>query len=190
MQIVLRRLFFLCQVVYNKDAKGTQTEEKMANIYTESKQSYAQKAYERLCLTLQNMQWKFSRHDDRMEIVTNAIGKAMRIDLHFYVNSDRQLMYVKSPVHYKSDDAVGGKTILIGQAVNAANFSMLNGCFEYEEETGYLAYRMVIPFDGCELSEEVCRYLVLLTCQMVDKYNQAFADLYCDKISLQQFKQL
>ncbi len=162
----------------------------MANIYTESKQSHAQNAYEMLCSTLQNMQWKFSRHDDRMEIITNAIGKAMRIDLHFYVNGERQLMYVKSPVHYKGDDVWGNRAMLIGQAVNAANFAMLNGCFEYEEETGYLAYRMVIPFEGCRLSEEVCKYLVLLTCQMVDKYNQAFADLYSGKISLEQFKQL
>lgn len=158
----------------------------MNNIYDESKTGFAERNYQRLCKTLENMKWKFQRNDERREIVTSAIGEDLTIGLRFYVNAERQLMYVKSPMLYKIDENARD---VVGQAVNFANFSMLNGCFEYDENDGYLAFRMVIPFEKCELSEEICKYLVLLTCQMVDKYNDKFFSLSKGKTTLEQFKQ-
>lgn len=158
----------------------------MNNVYDESKTGFAERNYQRLCQTLEKMQWKFTRHDDRREIVTSAIGADLTIALRFYVNAERQLMYVKSPMPYQIAESARE---VVGKAVNMANFAMLNGCFEYDEAEGYLAFRMVIPFDRCELNEEICKYLILLTCQMVDKYNDKFFSLSKGEITLEQFKQ-
>ncbi len=161
-------------------------ENTMNNVYDESKNGFAERNYQRLCATLEKMQWKFKREDSRREIVTDAIGDGLTIALRFYVNAERQLMYVKSPMPYQIEQTARD---VVGQAVNIANYSMLNGCFEYDADRGYLAFRMVVPFDKCELSEEICKYLVLLTCQMVDKYNGKFFSLSKGEITLEQFKQ-
>lgn len=163
-----------------------QKEKNMNNVYDESKTGFAERNYQRLCKTLENMKWKFQRNDDRREIVTTAIGADLTIGLHFYVNAERQLMYVKSPLAYTISENARDAA---GKAVNFANYAMLNGCFEYDADSGYVAFRMVIPFEKCELSEEICRYFVLLTCQMVDKYNNKFFSLSKGEITLEQFKQ-
>lgn len=149
-------------------------------------QNQAEKIYSTICDVLQNvLHWNFRRDDEKMHIFTTAVGKDLSMPLHIIVSAQRKLAYVKSPMPF-SVAPVSRK--VVGRAVNVANFSMLNGCFEYNEDSGALAFRTVLPFDGCEISAEVCKYIILLSCQMTDKFNDKFLALSTGEIDLDGFK--
>lgn len=156
----------------------------MELVYSESKEQYAKNVYNTLCNTLDNMKWKYQRDDEQMMVNTTAIGEDLSIKLRIVVSAQRQVMYVKSPMPYNvpqmSRDAVG-------KALHIANFSMLNGCFEYDVDNGYVGFRMVVPFATSQISEEVCHYMIILTCQMVDKFNDKILSLAKGNMTLEEF---
>lgn len=145
----------------------------------------ARRTYTTLCTTLDNMKWTYQKDDDRMVINTSAVGEDLTIKLRIVVSEDRGLMYIKSPMPYKVPE---NAREVVGTAVNVANFSMLNGCFEYDKNDGYLAFRIVVPFDGSVISEQVCHYMIVLSCQMVDKFNDKFLAVAKGNMRLADFE--
>lgn len=146
----------------------------------------ARSTYNTLCHTLDNMKWTYDPDPENMIIRTSARGEDLSIKLRFVVSADRGVMYVKSPMPF---DIAENARELIGKAVNIANYSMLNGCFEYDYSDGYLAFRMVVPFENCIISEEVCHYMVSLTCNMVDRFNDKFLAVMKGVMTLDAFQE-
>ena len=144
----------------------------------------AQKVYSTLCTQLDNMKWKNSRYDLTRTISTTAVGKDLTVNLRFYVSEQRKLFYVKSPLPFIVPEATRD---VVGKALHIANFSMLNGCFEYNVDTGYVGFKILMPIEGCEVSLAACKYMILLTCQMVDKFNDKLLAVAKELMTLQQF---
>ncbi len=153
-------------------------------VYMENK-SDARKTYEMLCNTLDGIKWHYQRDDEHMVVTTSAVGEDLTIRLRIVVSEQRNLMYVKSPMPYKVPESARA---IVSSAVNVANYSMLNGCFEYDMRSGYLAFRAVVPFEGSIISDKVCKYLVMLACQMVDKFNDKFLSLAKGNMTLEEFE--
>lgn len=158
----------------------------MSAEYSELKQQQAQSAFETLCATLDDMKWKYNRDAANRVITTSAIGKDLTINLRMVVDEQRTLAYIKSPMPF---DIAENKREVIGKALHIANFSILNGCFEYDQERGKVGFKIVIPYFDCQLSKEVYRYAVMLTCQMVDRFNDKILDLANGKMTLQEFRE-
>ncbi len=157
----------------------------MATPVNDTKLQDATRVYNTLCSMLNNIKWSYERDDEKLTVKTSAIGNDLKIPLHIYVSTERQVMYVKSPMPFSvSQD----KRQLVGNAVHIANYSMLNGCFEYDISDGYVGFKIVVPFAQSIISEEVCHYMVMLTCSMVDKFNDKFLMLINGKMTLQEFK--
>ena len=154
--------------------------------YSELKQNFAQIAFDTLCRVLDNMKWKYNRDAANRTITTSAIGKDLTINLRMVVSEERRLMYIKSFMPF---DVPENKREVVGKALHGANYSILNGCFEYDQYAGKLGFRIVIPFFNSELSEEVYHYAVMLTCQMVDKFNDKILDLIEGKMTLEEFRE-
>ena len=153
---------------------------------TSTKERDARKTYETLCRTLDNMKWTYNPDHEKMVITTTARGDDLTIKLRFVVSEDRGVMYVKSPMPYEIPEL--GRDVT-GVAVNIANFSMLNGCFEFDRHEGYLGFKMVVPFENSVISEEVCHYMVVLTCRMVDKFNDKFLAVAKGNMRLADFEE-
>ena len=151
-----------------------------------SKEQDARRTFATLCKTLDNMKWTYEPDHDKLVITTSARGDDLTIKLRFVVSEDRGVMYVKSPMPYSIPE---NAREIIGVAVNIANFSMLNGCFEFDRNDGWLAFRMVIPFENCVISEEVCHYMVVLTCRMVDRFNDKFLAVAKGNMRLADFEE-
>ncbi len=132
---------------------------------------------------LDNIKWKYERDDKKRTVATTAVGRDLKINLRMVVSEDRQLMYVKSAMPFTVPQ---DRRDVVGKAVTYANFSMLNGCFEYDYDH-YLGYKIVVPFFDTVLSEKICHYMVMLTCQMVDKFNDKFLELIQGKMTLKDF---
>ena len=151
-----------------------------------TKAQEARAIFNTLCQTLDNMKWTYSPNPDKMVVRTGARGEDLPMDLFLVVDPDMRVMCVRSPMPYQIPQDTRD---VVGVAVNIANLSMLNGCFEYDRDHGHLLFRAVAPFHNCQLSQEVCRYMVTLTCSMVDRFNDKFLSVAKGNMTLAAFKE-
>ena len=149
-----------------------------------SKQNEAMSLYKTLCQTLDNMRWHYTKEEDKFIVRTSAVGKDLRMELFIKIDFERQVMYLKSPMPFKVPE---DKRELFAKAVVVANYTMLNGSFEYNIPDGYLAFKLVVPYMESILSERVCHYMIMISCQMTDKFNDKFKSLAEGAMSLDDF---
>ncbi len=123
-----------------------------------------------LCQTLDQMQWKYNKeeHEDRFAVFTSAVGNDLTIKLAIHIDVDRQVMYLKSPMPFAIPEEMRDT---MAKAFVMANWSMLNGSFEMDYSDGFSAFKLIVPYMSSLIGTEVCRYMILLSCNMVDKFN-------------------
>ena len=151
-----------------------------------SKEAEAKVMYNTLCQTLDNMRWQYSKEEDKLIIRTSAIGQDLSMKLFMKIDEDRQVMYLKSPMPF---DIPEDCREMMMKAVIMANYSMLNGSFEFDLSDGYLAFKMVIPYMESIVSEKVCDYMVKLSCNMTDKFNDKFKALVDGTMNITEFEE-
>ena len=150
-----------------------------------AKEMAANALYKTLCTTLDNMKWKYSKEEDKYIVRTSAVGDDLSMKLMMKIDAERQVMYLKSPMPFTIHENVRD---LMGKAILIANYSMLNGSFEFDFSDGYLAFKMVIPYMESIISEAVCKYMIVLSCSMTDKFNDKFQALSEGRMTLAEFE--
>ena len=149
-----------------------------------SKENEALALYKTLCQTLDNMRWHYTKEEDQFVVRATAIGNDLSMDLFMKIDAERQVMYLKSPMPFIVPAPLRDK---LATAVVMANFTMLNGSFEYDLSDGYLAFKMVVPYMESIVSERVCHYMIMVSCQMTDKFNDKFMALVDNTMTLAEF---
>ena len=150
-----------------------------------SKESEGKALFNTLCQTLDNMKWRYDKDEKDLVVRTSAVGKDLSMKLNMHVDSERQVMYLKSPMPFAVQENVRDT---VAKAAIIANYTMLNGSFEFDFDTGYLAFKMVIPYMESLISEKVCHYMVILSCNMTDKFNDKFQALSEGRLTLAEFE--
>lgn len=145
----------------------------------------AKSLFKTLCQTLDNMQWKYDVDDENLVIRTSAVGGDLSMRIMIKIDADRQVMYLKSPMPFEIPEH---RRDTIGKAILYANYSMLNGSFEFDFNDGYLAFKMVVPYMESIISEAVCKYMIVLSCSMTDRFNDKFQALTCGNMTLAEFE--
>lgn len=145
-----------------------------------------QKMFETLKQALDKMEWKYTPEDDKLIIRTSAVGDDLSMKLFMRVDADRSVMYLKSPMPFPIPEERRSE---VAMAVLIANYAMLNGSFEMDLSDGYLAFKVVVPFMESIISDEVCRYMIRLSCNMVDTFNDKFEALVKGEMTLREFKE-
>lgn len=151
----------------------------------ERKLNEAKIMYKTLCSTLDNMKWKYNKEEENLIVRTSAVGDDLEMKLYIKVDATRSVMYLKSsmPVtvpQNKIDDMM--------KAVIIANWAMLNGSFEMDRADGYTAFKVVIPFMESIISEKVCHYMIRMSCDMIDKFNDKFVALVENRMTVDEFE--
>lgn len=152
----------------------------------ERKLNEAKVVYSTLCSTLDNMKWNYNREEDKLIVRTSAVGDDLSMKLYIKVDADRSVMYLKSGMPFsvpkeKIDDMM--------QAVIVANWAMLNGSFEMDRSDGYTAFKVVIPFMESLISEKVCKYMIDMSCRMIDIFNDKFLAVVENRMTLAEFEE-
>lgn len=147
----------------------------------------AKALYDTLCQSLDKMQWRYEKATENGKFVvrTSAVGNDLNMKLIIRIDPERSVMYLKSPMPFSIPEDKRG---LVGLGIIIANFAMLNGSFEYDMTDGYLAFKLVVPFMDSIISEAVCSYMIRVSCNMIDKFNDKLLALSEGKISLDEFK--
>ena len=132
------------------------------------KLSEAKIVYNTLCSSLDNRKWNYNRDDEKLIVRTSAVGDDLTIKLYIKVDASRSVMFLKSPMPFEVTAQNKDQLML---AVTHANWSMLNGMFEMDLTEGYIGFKAVVPFMESIISEQLCKYLIDMSCRMVDTYN-------------------
>ena len=149
-----------------------------------SKENEALALYKTLCHTLDKMGWGYTKEEDKLIVHTIAVGNNLEMQLFIKVDTERQVMYLKSPMPFDVPVLAREKMV---KAVVMANYSMLNGSFEFSMTDGYLAFKIVLPYMDSILSEKVCHYMIMISCEMTDKFNDKFKALVDNTMTLSEF---
>ncbi len=149
----------------------------------------ARVVFNTVCSTLDAMEWKYNReqNDEGYNIFTSAKGEGVLIRLGIHVATERQLMYIKSPLSFTVP--VERRTDM-AKALTYANWTMLNGSFEFNTDNGYVAFKAVAPYMSSMISTELCKYMILVTCSMVDKFALKLQEVNDGTLSPEQFKEV
>ena len=153
-----------------------------------AKADEARVVFNTLCRALDNMQWKYDKEErtDGYVVFTSAVGKDLTMKLAITVDADRQVIYLKSPMPFRVPQEMRDD---VAKALIFANWSMLNGSFEMDYSGGLVSFKIVIPYMDSMLSVEVFRYMIIISCQMIDKFNDKLQALAQGKMTLQQFRE-
>lgn len=151
----------------------------------ERKMSEAKAMYNTLCSTLDNMKWNYNKDEEKLIVRTSAVGDDLTMKLYIKVDASRSVMYLKSGMPFEVPKE---KISDMMQAAIIANWAMLNGSFEMDRSDGYTAFKVVIPFMESLISERVCKYMIDMSCDMIDKFNDKFLAVVENRMTIDEFE--
>ena len=143
----------------------------------------SQVCFDTIKLTLDNMGWQYDVKEEFL-IATSAKGDGMAIPLFIGIDPDKPCIFIHSPLTFEIKE---NKADIFARAVCETNISMLIGNFDYDIKNNRIVFKETLPFMGCLVSEEVCKYLIMLACLMSDKYGGKFYDLNRGAIDLDDY---
>ena len=122
--------------------------------------------------------------DARAHIRLHFTGEDLPITLHIILRTDRQIASVFSvmPFHI-SEERMTDAAI----AVAAANHGLIDGSFDLNPQTGEIRFRLTSCYIGTVLTEALFSYLMFVSAETIDRYNDRFEALNNGKLDLEGF---
>lgn len=144
----------------------------------------AKKIFETAKKEFDSRDWHYKAIEEDNVIITGAKGDDLPIDIKMIISEELELaiVYSKIPVTISED-----KRIEAAIAVNMVNNLLVDGCFEYRINTGDIFFRLTNSFADTELSGEILMKMVMLSCSVVDDYNDRFLLFNNGTLSLENF---
>jgi hypothetical protein len=140
-----------------------------------------------VCRTIDGENLKYTADKEKLVVFLSAKGDDLPIGVMFKADADRSVLTVHSLLDTKADE---DKRVEFAVAVNAANYALVNGSFDYDVSDGKIAFRMAQPYFDGGVSEEVVKYLLYCTFSTVDEYNDRFLMLGKGMIDISKFIEL
>lgn len=140
--------------------------------------------YDTLCSMLNSINWRYDRFDDQMMITTGAVGEDMPMTFNIKVLPDKKcvILYSRLPITVPEDMLVN---VAIG--ITAVNGTLVDGCFEINLSTGEIFFRATQVYRGIRVSPEMLRYMLLVSCETIDSFNDKFLELIKGEKNLNEF---
>ena len=124
------------------------------------------------------------RTDVRTHIRIHFTGEDLPMTLHIILRTDRQIVSVLSVMPFRIDEERRHDAAI---AVTAANHGLIDGSFDLNMQTGEIRFRLTSCFIGTVLSEALYAYLMFVSAETIDRYNDRFRDLNEGKLNLEGF---
>lgn len=144
----------------------------------------AQEVYATIIRMLDNMEWKYEKHEDDLLIKSGVKGDDLPIEFIMVVRPKNQVVqFISSmPFNMPEDKRVDGAI-----AVCVANYGLIDGSFDYDLRDGEIRFRLTCSYRESTLSEELFNYMVMVSASTVDNYNDKFFMIAKGRMTVQQF---
>lgn len=120
----------------------------------------------------------------RTHIRIHFTGEDIPITLHIILRTDRQIASVLSAMPFYMTEAHRADAAV---AVAAANHGLIDGSFDLDMRTGEIRFRLTSCFIESVLSEALFSYLMFVSAETIDRYNDRFMALNTGQLSLEEF---
>jgi len=144
----------------------------------------AKATFATLCKYLDEQEWHYNKNEEKLSIECGARGEDLPMDFTIKVDVDRMLVLLLSHLPFKIGE---DKRLEAAVAVCAINNVAVDGNFDYDISTGNIFFRITNSFLESQLDEDVFQYMLQLSCQFVDKYNDRFLMLSKGMLTLEKF---
>lgn len=122
--------------------------------------------------------------DARTHIRIRFAGADIPMTLHIILRTDKQIASVFSVMPFRiSGDRLSDAAV----AVAATNHGLIDGSFDLNLSSGEIRFRLTSCFLGSILSEQLYSYLMFVSAETVDRYNDRFLALNSGEMTLEQF---
>ena len=122
--------------------------------------------------------------DARTHIRIHFSGEDIPMTLHIILRTDKQIASVFSVMPFRIPEAHRKDAAV---AAAAANHGLIDGSFDLNLSNGEIRFRLTSCFLGSVLSEQLFSYLMFVSAETVDRYNDRFLALNNGEMSLEQF---
>lgn len=144
----------------------------------------AREIYRLITRTMDEENWKYSGDESKLSLSSAARGDDIPIDLHIDIDPDRQFITLLSLLPFTTPE---DKRLEMAIAISKINYMLVDGCFDYDIKNGRTFFRMTINYRGSRLGRDLIMYMLLVSCQTVDDYNDTLLLLVKGIISLDAF---
>lgn len=144
----------------------------------------AQGLFKTVCKALKSEGWTYQEHEKDFVITTGARGDDLPIPVVINVNVDNGNLAIYSEMPFSIPENVRNR---LAVAINIINFSISNGCFDYDYNTGRVIFRICQYYRDCEIGVEAVMHLIMIAFVTIDKYNDRLLYISkADELSLEQ----
>ena len=137
---------------------------------TDAKRKEAKVVFDSLVAHLHKIKLNFAQEeaDDRYVIRFNMSGDDIPMRFFLYVNTDKQIITLHSPqpVTFSAD-----KIDLACKAICAINYRLTDGDFQIDVRDGEVLFNMSNCYAGSLISGDVFDYMLGMSINIVDEFN-------------------
>lgn len=150
----------------------------------ESKFALAKKVYGTLCDAIDARHWRYEKDDEKLVVHFGVSGDDIPMNMLLIVDIQRQLVRLMSPMPFKFSEE---KRIDGALATCAATYTLADGSFDYDVQSGVIMFRMTASFHESEIGEGLFQYMIDCSCAIVDMYNDKFFAIDKGLLSVSDF---
>lgn len=144
----------------------------------------AREVYGTIMSMLDSIGWTYDRYDDELCIKSGVSSDDLPIHFTMTVRPEPEVVQFRSILPFKMPE---DKRIDGAIAVCVANYRFINGCFDYDIADGEISFRLTSSYRDSYLSEELMKYMIMVSSATVDEYNDKFFMIGKGVVTIQQF---
>lgn len=148
------------------------------------KRERALQVYSTVCATLDARQWKYDRDDEKLIIRFAVRTRDLPVYYVLIIDEDRQMLRLASPMDFKMEPTKRTEGAII---TTVATRYLRDGNFDYDIQTGNIAFRLTSSFRGCTVGQGMVEYFIDWTDAAVDHFNDRFAAVNKGEMSVAEF---
>lgn len=140
--------------------------------------------YGTLCRALDNRNWKYDKAENKLMVKTDVKSDPFNIEFLLCVKPKSEVVSLysffpfKIPEDKRSDFAV---------AVCSANYTMINGTFDYNPSDGSIVFRLVSSYKDSIPGEGLFNHVINISASTIKRYSEKFSLIGKGLLSVQQF---
>lgn len=148
------------------------------------KKQAAQSVYDQLLGYLAEQDIKYDHNDEEKNIWFAMRGDDLRILIDIIVDEKSQKVKVLSPLEFKIPQDLREDVALV---INQLNFMIINGCVDYDFETGSVSFRINVTFEDSILGNGTLHYLLATAVNTVEAFNDKLYMIANGVMTTQQY---
>ena len=147
----------------------------------------AHRVYKSLCETLDSLKMHYEKNEEDLSIDCGVQGEDIPMDLTIFVNTDLQIITLLSHLPFMIPE---DKRVEMAIATSIVNNRLPDGSFDYDISKGLMFFRMTNSFLESDIGNELFSYMLMISCKIIDDFNDKFLMLSKGIMSVEDFTKL